>query len=105
MKQKGNGGSRVVVRTDASQRLGYGHLRRCATLGRKLSESGVAVHFILKAQDVDLSAELNGFVEASVLFDPELDGEADATRTVVTLEQIAPSSIIIKRMRRISLYS
>ena len=95
MKQKRNGRSRVVVRTDASQSVGFGHLRRCATLGRKLSESGVAVHFLLKAQDVDLSAELNGFAEASVLFDPELDGEADATRTAEYCRDIGADCAII----------
>ena len=95
MKREGNDRLRLVIRTDASQRLGYGHLRRCATLGRKLSESGVAVHFILKAQDVDLSAELNGFAEASVLFDPELDGEADATRTAEYCRDIGADCAII----------
>lgn len=95
MKQKGNGRSLVVVRTDASQSIGFGHLRRCATLGRKLSEFGVAVHFLLKAQDVDLSVELNGFAEASVLFDPELDGEADAARTVEYCQRVGAERVIV----------
>jgi len=95
MKQKGSGRLRVVVRADASQSAGFGHLRRCATLGRKLSESGVAVHFLLKAQDVDLSVELNGFAEASVLFDPELNGEADAARTVEYCQRVGAERLIV----------
>lgn len=95
MKKIGNDRPRVVVRTDASQSVGFGHLRRCAALGRKLSETGVAVHFLLKAQNVDPSAELNGFTEASVLLDPELEGEADAARTAEYCRGIGADCAII----------
>jgi len=95
MKQKGSDRPRVVIRADASPSVGFGHLRRCATLGGKLSESGVAVHFLIKAQNVDLSVELNGFAEASVLFDPELDGEADAARTVEYCQCVGAERLIV----------
>lgn len=95
MKSKGNDRPKVVVRADASQRIGFGHLRRCAALGRKLNEAGVAVHFLLKVVDVDPSAELNGFTETSVLFNPELDGEADAAQTAEYCHSIGADCAII----------
>lgn len=85
----------MVIRTDVSQRVGFGHLRRCAVLGRKLAARGVAVHLLLKAQDVDPSVELSGFAEACVLLGPEVEGATDATRTAEYCHRIGADYAII----------
>ncbi|MCG3772907.1 MAG: UDP-N-acetylglucosamine--N-acetylmuramyl-(pentapeptide) pyrophosphoryl-undecaprenol N-acetylglucosamine transferase [Nitrosomonadaceae bacterium] len=95
MNQQKSDSPRVVFRADASQRIGFGHLRRCATLGRKLRESGVAVHFLLKAQDVDLATELHGFTEANVVFDQGLAGKDDAVRTAAYCRGIGADCAVI----------
>ena len=39
----------IAIRTDASTRIGLGHLARCRTLAAALREQGAAVHFICRA--------------------------------------------------------
>src|SRR5690242_42206 len=95
MRQGGNGRPRVVVRTDVSPRIGFGHLRRCAALGRKLHDAGVAVHFLLKSQGTDVSRELHGFPEQSVMFDHEVNGEADAARTAEHCRRLGADCAVI----------
>ena len=49
---------RVVFRVDASVWIGSGHVVRCATLGRKLRESGAEVHYLCRAMPGDRIAGL-----------------------------------------------
>lgn len=39
----------VAIRTDASSRIGLGHLARCRTLAQALQTQGAAVHFVCRA--------------------------------------------------------
>ncbi|NEX17703.1 MAG: UDP-2,4-diacetamido-2,4,6-trideoxy-beta-L-altropyranose hydrolase [Halochromatium sp.] len=39
----------IAIRTDASARIGLGHLARCRTLAQALREQGASVHFICRA--------------------------------------------------------
>ncbi|MBK5931288.1 UDP-2,4-diacetamido-2,4,6-trideoxy-beta-L-altropyranose hydrolase [Halochromatium salexigens] len=39
----------IAIRTDASARIGLGHLARCRTLAQALQEQGASLHFICRA--------------------------------------------------------
>ncbi|MBI3096121.1 MAG: UDP-2,4-diacetamido-2,4,6-trideoxy-beta-L-altropyranose hydrolase [Rhodocyclales bacterium] len=71
----------VVLRADASARVGLGHLRRCATLARRLRTAGAEIHFLAKTEDFDPALEIGDIAEACVPIDPTLQGEPDAART------------------------
>lgn len=46
---------RVVIRADASVRIGTGHVMRCATLAGELAKAGAEVHFVCRAHDGHLA--------------------------------------------------
>jgi UDP-2,4-diacetamido-2,4,6-trideoxy-beta-L-altropyranose hydrolase len=47
---------RVAVRTDATRRIGWGHLKRCLALAQALRENGAEVAFVTRPGDVDSGA-------------------------------------------------
>ena len=42
---------RIALRTDASRRIGTGHLRRCLSLADALRREGAQVHFVCRDHD------------------------------------------------------
>ncbi|WP_284620134.1 UDP-2,4-diacetamido-2,4,6-trideoxy-beta-L-altropyranose hydrolase [Aquabacterium humicola] len=49
---------KVAVRTDASRRIGWGHLKRCLSLAQALRERGDEVAFVARPADVDVASLL-----------------------------------------------
>jgi UDP-2,4-diacetamido-2,4,6-trideoxy-beta-L-altropyranose hydrolase len=47
---------RIAVRTDASRRIGWGHVKRCLALAHALREAGAQVMFVTRPSDVDTGA-------------------------------------------------
>ena len=45
----------AVIRADASEKIGSGHLMRCLTLADRMRREGIEVHFICR----DLVGNLN----------------------------------------------
>jgi UDP-2,4-diacetamido-2,4,6-trideoxy-beta-L-altropyranose hydrolase len=74
---------RVVVRTDASEALGAGHLVRCVTLADGLAEAGAEVLFVARHEHPLLSAGLAGRRHAlhCLGLPPDASDEADAQAT------------------------
>lgn len=60
---------RVAIRTDASRRIGTGHLRRCQSVAEALSREGV--HSVFVCRDHDDTSRL---AEDDVLWLPKADG-------------------------------
>jgi len=85
----------VVVRTDASARIGLGHLRRCAALALRLHAAGAEIHFLTKTEDIDPVLEIGAIAEISLPVDPALDGQADAARTAEYCRSVAASRLIV----------
>lgn len=52
---------KVVIRTDASLKIGSGHVMRCLTLGKALQKQGAEVSFICREHE----GNLNGIIEKS----------------------------------------
>jgi UDP-2,4-diacetamido-2,4,6-trideoxy-beta-L-altropyranose hydrolase len=67
---------KLAVRTDASRRIGWGHLKRCLALAQALRERGDEVVFVIRPSDVDVRPLLaqSGFAALPM---PRLDGQAD----------------------------
>jgi UDP-2,4-diacetamido-2,4,6-trideoxy-beta-L-altropyranose hydrolase len=84
-----------VVRANASARIGLGHLRRCAALGRRLGAAGVDVHFLTKTEDLDPAAEVGGFAGACVALAPDLQGVADAARTAEYCRSVGADRLVV----------
>lgn len=84
-----------MVRTNASARIGLGHLRRCAALGRRLGTAGVDVHFLTKTEDLDPAVEVGGFAGACVLLEPALQGTADAAYTAEYCRSVGADRLIV----------
>lgn len=57
-------GLRIAVRTDASTRIGTGHVVRCLALARALRDTGAELLFIARPFDVDLSTLLREFASS-----------------------------------------
>lgn len=69
----------IAIRTDASFRIGLGHLARCRTLARNLLEEGCSIHFVCRAlpgNQIDL-LRAEGY-RVSVLPAPPKQRAADA---------------------------
>lgn len=50
----------VVIRVDASARMGTGHLKRCLALAQALQTAGAAVHFVVRPIDAVAAQVLDG---------------------------------------------
>ena len=105
-------GLRIAVRTDASARIGTGHVTRCIALARALREAGADVRFITRQFDVDPSLLLKEFAaECRVLPSPAagatirgpvphaqwagVDWETDAADTVAAARTFSPTHVVI----------
>lgn len=95
MRKQGDGRHRVVIRTDASARVGLGHLRRCATLGKRLKAMGAEVHFLTRTEDIDPAMEVGGFAQTCVPLDPGLPPVADAVLTADHCRRIGADRLIV----------
>jgi len=76
----------VLIRTDASETVGTGHLARCMTLGSTLTKSGAAVTFACRplAEPLRRAALERGFEVVSVeTRDAAQQADADATLAAV----------------------
>lgn len=89
------GGGRVVIRADASARIGLGHVRRCAALGRRLRAAGADIHFLGRTGSVDAATEVGDFVSACVPLDHALSGAADAAATVAYCARVGADCLIV----------
>lgn len=89
---------RIAIRTDASARIGLGHLARCRTLAAALREKGATVHFICRAHPGNQIAALRaeGY-DVTALPAPPLQEAADADYAAwlgVTQTQDATETIV-----------
>lgn len=82
---------RVVVRTDASEALGAGHLTRCVSLADGLAEAGAKVLFVARHEHPLLSAGLAGRCHAlhCLGLPPDASAEADARATAAAIKSPA----------------
>lgn len=85
----------LVVRTDASARIGLGHLRRCVALARRLHAAGSEIHFLTKTEDIDPVLEIGAIAETCLPVDPALDRQADAGRTAEYCRSVGASHLIV----------
>jgi len=90
---------RVVIRTDASPRIGLGHLRRCTALGQRLAAAGAGVHFLVRSEGLDPAMEVGGFAESCVPLDPALQGRDDAAGTAAYCRSIGADRLIVDHYR------
>lgn len=62
----------IVIRTDASLKIGTGHVMRCLTLASELKNLGAKVDFICRAHDGNLIERIqqDGYVVHSLAIDP-----------------------------------
>lgn len=71
----------VVIRADASRRIGYGHIMRCFTLAGELKKKGLKVNFICREDEGNLVDFLKKNAFNVYSLPPELDSEKDAKLT------------------------
>lgn len=71
---------RVTIRTDASTRIGSGHLVRCLTLAGVLRESGATVRFVTRRHDLPAADRIlrTGFDVAELPAAPDGSAASDA---------------------------
>lgn len=103
---------RVALRTDASGRIGTGHLRRCLSLARALNDEGVDTLFVCRRHDaVSAAIEAEGqrhawLPEPPPGFIPQPDDpphagwaglswEQDARETAAALAGFAPDWVLV----------
>jgi UDP-2,4-diacetamido-2,4,6-trideoxy-beta-L-altropyranose hydrolase len=82
---------RVVIRTDASDELGAGHLMRCVALADHLAETGAELLFVVRQAHLLISAGLAERPHALRVLDVPLapSVEADAQATIAAIEGAA----------------
>lgn len=102
---------RIALRTDASRRIGTGHLRRCLSLAHSLKEEGALVRFVCRAHDEisSIASERGDEVAwlpfapgyAPVAGDPAhadwaaCPWQQDADETIAALRDQAPDWVLI----------
>jgi len=109
---------RVAIRTDASARIGTGHVKRCGALALALIECGVTPSFVTRRLGLDTTSLLDERllehgVKVTFLASPDastspvprgpvphagwagVDWEADAAETITALREKAPTHVIV----------
>jgi UDP-2,4-diacetamido-2,4,6-trideoxy-beta-L-altropyranose hydrolase len=83
-------GLRIVFRTDAGVKIGFGHVRRCMTLGRALAHLGADVRFLCNGPPVIQELILaRGFPSETV------DGNSDLEQTTKMLGEHKAHMVIV----------
>ncbi len=90
----------VVIRTDASYEIGFGHVMRCLTLAESLRNLGVTVSFVIKKQLYDLKdhIENSGFDVYRLTHAVEghpFDYEEDAIETINVISNCKVDLLIV----------
>jgi UDP-2,4-diacetamido-2,4,6-trideoxy-beta-L-altropyranose hydrolase len=86
-----------VIRTDVSAQIGTGHLRRSLALGQRLSDQGIAVHFLVMGDCPAWALETGRFAEAIAFVDR--DEDEDARGTVQHCRQAGADRLVVDRYR------
>ena len=102
--------SSIVIRTDASLRIGSGHLMRCRTLGEELKLRGAKVRFVCRRHNGNLNEllrdtfsvhELPSSIDSHNAVDDDyaawlgVTQEQDAAETIAVLQGIRPDWLIV----------
>ena len=86
----------VAIRTDASSRIGSGHVRRCKTLADELRRRGASVRFVCREHPGDLIPLLsNAGYCVAVLPAVDAGQAADADATISALHGFAPDWLVV----------
>ena len=103
---------RVALRTDASGRIGTGHVRRCLSLARALADEGVECLLVCRAHDAVSAAAVSGFAHVAWLPQARIDAipaagdtahaawagvawHRDAEETVQALAEFNPDWVLV----------
>jgi UDP-2,4-diacetamido-2,4,6-trideoxy-beta-L-altropyranose hydrolase len=96
---------KAVIRADASQAIGTGHVMRCLTLANALASVGVRCTFVYREQLQHLetairgagfdSVQLNGTVCADGSREPAANGERDDREMRSVLASIGPDLLVV----------
>ena len=82
---------RIIIRTDASQQIGFGHVMRCLTLAQVLKDNGANVEFICRRHNGNLvkKIHLSGFYvyELEVFEESEVDTKLVHSHWLSTTQQ------------------
>ncbi|MCR5590537.1 MAG: UDP-2,4-diacetamido-2,4,6-trideoxy-beta-L-altropyranose hydrolase [Lachnospiraceae bacterium] len=78
----------VFIRTDANSKIGMGHLMRCLTIGKALTEAGENVVFLVSDSESENALRSSGAVyfNLSVNWDDISADELDAVRSIADRE-------------------
>ena len=81
---------RAVFRTDASSKLGIGHLMRCMTLASELRQHGCEILFVCRTLQGDMNSYLSdkGFQVCPITV-PECQGYDWKTDASMTMEKLS----------------
>ena len=102
---------KIAIRTDASLRIGSGHLMRCRTLAEELKLRGADVHFVCRSHSGNLNELLQDTFTVHELSPPSMDThnaadedyaawlgvrqEEDAADTIAALQGWRPDWLVV----------
>ena len=90
---------RVAIRADASVALGFGHIKRCISLGQALVACGAQVRFLTRKLGVSLDAYGQypgiGFSHLAGFADDDFTWQADARACVESLADWRPDWVVV----------
>lgn len=86
--------SRLLVRTDAGNRIGIGHLMRCLTIAQKWKKAGGQVTFLMTPLEDGLKALFNAYNFELRIQEVEPGSVGDARQTAALAEELVANWII-----------